>query len=117
MAGGNKKKKTKPTANPARGFATTSLPKANKPVSDPSTDEANASGAATPDTTAPPSVASQSNRPDEEKTEKQRELHELSPEELEAQLEASDLQQFVEQNAAKVRKESARQASRLETDK
>ncbi|RMX95329.1 hypothetical protein D0867_13539 [Hortaea werneckii] len=117
MAGGNKKKKTKPTANPARGFATTSLPKANKPVSDPSTDEANASGAATPDTTAPPSVASQSNRADEQKTEKQRELHELSPEELEAQLEASDLQQFVEQNAAKVRKESARQASRLETDK
>ncbi|KAI7695535.1 hypothetical protein KC322_g10044, partial [Hortaea werneckii] len=117
MAGGNKKKKTKPTANPARGFATTSLPKANKPVSDPSTDEANASGAATPDTTAPPSVASQNNRADEQKTEKQRELHELSPEELEAQLEASDLQQFVEQNAAKVRKESARQASRLETDK
>ncbi|TKA30499.1 hypothetical protein B0A50_02727 [Salinomyces thailandicus] len=117
MAGGNKKKRTKPAANPARGFATTSLPKANKPVVDPKdTDSTNASDRATLDT-APTSVESPDTKGEETKPDPQRELHELSPEELEAQLEASELQQFVEVNAAKVRKETARQVGRLDTDK
>ena len=118
MAGGNKKKKTKAVANPNRGFATTSLPKATKSdVEDlKDVDSTNLSGAATPDT-APISVGSEESKPRDGGAAAERELHELSPEELEAQLEASELQQFVEQNAAKVRKDVTRQVTRSETDK
>lgn len=118
MAGGNKKKKTKPTINPARGFATTSLPKATKPVVENGKDvnSADASGMATPDP-APASVDSARLKPVSAGTKVQPELYELSPEELEASLEASELQLFVEQNAAKVRREANRQSSRLETDR
>jgi ATP-dependent RNA helicase DHX29 len=117
MAGGNKKKKTKPAANPARAVATTSIVSKTKAaavedVKD--SQSSNASGASTPQiaTKEPGNDASKTTG-----TGPSRELHELSPEELEAQLEASELQQFVEQNAAKVRKDSTRQSSRLETDK
>ncbi|KAK5117179.1 hypothetical protein LTR85_008947 [Meristemomyces frigidus] len=117
MAGG-KKKKTKPAANPARGVATTSLPKATKTnvehVKDVNSTEA--SGAATPDTGLI-AVNAEESKTKAAPADGQRELHELSPEELEAQLEASELQLFVEQNAAKVRRDSTRQVSRLETDK
>lgn len=121
MAAGNKKKK-KPAANPARGFATTSV--ASKPKAD-TVSEANAavpSGVATP-TSGKHSGAStigQGNAAVEtaqSSSTADRELHELSPEELEAQLEASELQQFVEKHAAKVKKEAARQVARLQTDK
>lgn len=42
--------------------------------------------------------------------------HELTPEELEAQLERDDLQLFVEQHGPKVVKESSRQVSKITTD-
>ncbi|KAK3109718.1 hypothetical protein LTR53_016724, partial [Teratosphaeriaceae sp. CCFEE 6253] len=115
MAGGAKKKKTKPVANPLRGFATVSVPKASVDVKD-DINSKTASGAATPDT-APTSVASEDGRKPELSGAGQRELHELNPEELEAELETSDLQQFVEQHAARVRKDAARSSSRLEIDK
>ncbi|WPH00311.1 Hypothetical protein R9X50_00313600 [Acrodontium crateriforme] len=119
MAGGNKKKK-KPAANPARGFATTSIQSAKSKLEDLkdvnlSTD---ASRAVTPDT-----IPTSSGTPAEQQKSSngiprsERELHELSPEELEAQLEESELQQLVEQLGSKVRKESFRQVSRLQTDK
>ena len=116
MAGGNKKKK-KPAVNPARGFATTSIAskKPERIEGDSNADSTEPSGISTPakktddiDDGVKPTVT-------RENTE--RELHELSPEELEAQLETSELQQFIERNAAKVRKEASRQVSRLETDK
>lgn len=117
MAGG-KKKKTKPVANPARGVATVSLPKASKlnveHVKD--ANSTDASGSATPDS-LPVTAKAADSKPAATTAEGHRELHELSPEELEAQLEASELQLFVEQNAAKVRKDTIRQVARLETDK
>lgn len=111
-------KKKKPAANPARGFATTSVaskPKPEKAV-DASTD---VSGTATPATpaTVPTSVASEEQQASGPEKTKERELHELSPEELERQLETSELQGLVEAQGPKARKESARQISRLQTDR
>ncbi|KAF2213674.1 hypothetical protein CERZMDRAFT_39467 [Cercospora zeae-maydis SCOH1-5] len=116
MPSGNKKKK-KPAANPARGFATTSV--ASKPKSEDASEANSAvpSGIATPaaQKTAAESMVQQAvSAPVPDAA---RELHELSPEELEAQLEASELQQFVEKHASKVKKEAARQVARLQTDK
>lgn len=111
-------KKKKPAANPARGFATTSVASKPKPEKPEDATSAEPSGVNTPDTkTATPTTAKPNGKTDAPKTSTERDLHELSPEELEAQLEASELQQFIEQYAGKVRKESSRHVSRLQTDK
>lgn len=110
-------KKKKPTANPARGFATTSVASKPKPEKPEEASSVEPSGVNTPDTKATtPAAKETENDATITKTEG-RELHELSPEELEAQLEASELQQFVEQYAGKVRKESSRHITRMQTDK
>nr|POE93609.1 putative helicase c15c4.05 [Quercus suber] len=125
MAGG-KKKKTKPTANIARGFATTSIQSVNKLKSEDTTGTTctETSDASTPQpatgTEAPVAASTSSVSTAESKVREhavQRQLYELSPEELEVQLDISELQQLVEQNAPKVRKESVRQISRLQTDR
>jgi ATP-dependent RNA helicase DHX29 len=111
MAGGKKKKK--PAANPARGFATTSIASKPKPESDepeldptpeqPSTvksaqgDAANAVGLAGPISDHPSKY--------------------LSPEEFEKQLEISELQILVEKHAQKSKRDALRQKTRLETDR
>lgn len=116
MAGGTKKKK-KPAANPARGFATTSV------ASKPKTEDASEATSTDPSNVATPAVAASaakttSSRPTQNgSAAPERELHELNPEELEAQLEASELQQFVEKHGPKVKKETARQVTRLQTDR
>ncbi|KAI0146271.1 helicase associated domain-containing protein [Xylariaceae sp. FL1272] len=116
MAGG-KKKKTKPAANPARGFATTSV------ASKPRVDSEAPSGAQTPtsldlqakkpDAPSASSTATQSTtvapQPEKEK--------ELSPEEFEKQLLESELQLLVEKHAQKVKRDAKRQKDRLETDR
>lgn len=114
MAAG-KKKKTKPVSNPARTVATTSLPSKASINYSKKDSSAEASDVVTPVAADAPVLSEHSNKIELCKT--QFELHELSPEELEAQLEASELQQFVERLAPKVRKESSRIVSRLETDK
>ncbi|KAK0615208.1 P-loop containing nucleoside triphosphate hydrolase protein [Bombardia bombarda] len=114
MAG--KKKAKKPAANPARGFATTSVASV-KPRADPTeaTDDALASkvddAAAPPSKDAPPSTNT-SNAAD--KTAQQKPL---SAEEFERQLEESELQLLVEKYAQKVRRDVQRQKARLETDR
>ncbi|KAL2132760.1 hypothetical protein VTI74DRAFT_3415 [Chaetomium olivicolor] len=119
MAG--KKKTKKPAANPARGFATTSV--ASKPRVDPAEasgdrtpaskgNSSNSEGAAPPKTDAPQTTTSSSNR-----TETAVPAKELSPEEFERQLEESELQLLVEKCAQKVRRDALRQKSRLETDR
>ena len=122
MAG--KKKKTKPAANPARGFATTSI--ASKPKTDKIDSEAHnenserSSLVDIPPTDGPSeclSINKAPNLPGIGNDEASKELHELSPEDFEARMELSDLQNFVEQQAAKVKKESARQVSRLQTER
>lgn len=109
-------KKKKPAANPARGFATTSVASKPKPEKSQEASSIEPSGANTP-ATVPKTSNGDSKTEDKPASKPERELHELSPEELETQLEASELQQFVEQYAGKVRKESARNVSRLQTDK
>ncbi|KAK5115541.1 hypothetical protein LTR62_001200 [Meristemomyces frigidus] len=115
MAGGKKKKK--PAANPARGFATTSVPKASQVEVDDVKDTGNTTGAVAPNAVLSTEVKVADQRKALTTTNGSRELHELSPEELEASLEASEIQQYVERYAGKVRKEVSRQSSRLETEK
>lgn len=114
MAGGKKKKKL--AANPARGFATTSIASKSKPerIADLSNETSETSSIVT----APTSIASEDAQVTAvAKVDQSRELHELSPEELEAQLELSELQSHVEQQGPKARKEATRQVSRLKTDR
>lgn len=113
-------KKKKPAANPARGFATTSQP--SKPKSENVSESTSAvpSGVVTPAAKNKSTPAVSKDTPASAHCETpaaEKELHELSPEELEAQLEASELQQFVEKYGPKVKKETARQVARLQTDK
>lgn len=116
MAG--KKKSKKPAANPARGFATTSLPSKAREVSEdvapakPTNNETNKNNTqaskdapAADGTTAPTETAKAA----PEKA--------LSPEEFERQLEESELQLLVEKYAPKVRRDALRQKTRLETDR
>lgn len=120
MAGGNKKKK-KTVANPARGFATTSV--ASKPrleVVEPVGSQSS-SGVNTPKN-APPAASEatpQASTSAEQRSEREAQAKEavLSPEEFERQLEESELQLFVEKYSQKVKRDAQRQCSRLETDR
>lgn len=112
-------KKKKPAANPARGFATTSV--ASKPKTDKDVDIASASSASRAEPAGEAeAIAVPSNdlqitelRPDEPSTK----THELSPEDLEEQLERNELQLMIEKYGPKVIKESSRQISKVQTDR
>jgi ATP-dependent RNA helicase DHX29 len=115
MAGAKKKKK--PAANPARGFATTSI--ASKPRPEPTAEDAISTttpGGATPSSTkqnAPPSTSTpiageHSAAPPKES---------VTAEEFEKNLEESDLQLFVEKHGQKVKRDAQRQYGRLETER
>lgn len=119
MAG--KKKTKKPAANPARGFATTSV--ASKPRVDTpdSTDEAAGSSndvgtASKTDAGASAATLPQQNANGVSASTKEADKP-LSPEEFERQLEESELQLLVEKYAQKVRRDVQRQKNRLETDR
>jgi ATP-dependent RNA helicase DHX29 len=111
MAG--KKKTKKPTANPARGFATTSI------ASKPRVDAVEASDDAA-ETAAPPSAKdatpASSNKADIT-TQAGGPSKDLTPEEFERQLEESELQLLVEKHAQKAKRDAQRQKARLETDR
>ncbi|KAM0248259.1 hypothetical protein ACHAQJ_009525 [Trichoderma viride] len=118
MAGTKKKKK--PLANPARGFATTSVASKPRleivePVGSPSSSGVNtpknaplAASEATPLSSTPAEQSSEHASAKEAV---------LSPEEFERQLEESELQLFVEKHSQKVKRDAQRQCSRLETDR
>lgn len=112
MAGGKKGKK--PKANPARGYATTSIvSKARVEPTDTAptptkkgaevTTQSNAQPTQTPDDTA--------------KTRATVDKKELTPEEFEAQLEESELQMLVDKHAQKTKRDAQRQKQRLETER
>ncbi|KAI9661250.1 MAG: hypothetical protein M1821_009577 [Bathelium mastoideum] len=112
-----KKKKTKPTANPSRGFATTSIPSRTKPeenADDVASDSQSKSKDA-PITSKVPNVPDGNER--KSTKDESQDLHQLSPEELEQQLERSELQLLVDKNASKIRQTSSRAATKLITDK
>ena len=109
MAG---KKKKKPAANPARGFATTSIaskPKEGLPeiVPEPTTsteDNATIKAQVIEQVAAISSSTVSDDKP-------------LTAEEFEKQLEESELQVLVEKHAQKSKRDAARQKTRLETDR
>ncbi|KAH9864527.1 hypothetical protein J1614_010462 [Plenodomus biglobosus] len=110
-------KKKKPAGNPARGFATTSIPskpKLEKLAADTASIEA-ATAQTVPQDGAPPAVAP-ANESASPVAASQLELIQ-TPEELEAQLERDELQLLVEKHAPKVRREANRHATRLQTDR
>lgn len=113
MAAGNKKKK-KPAANPARGYATVSAASKNVVKDEKEAASTDGSGAVTPATASTPGNA-ESDRVENASSGSR--LNELSPEELEAHLETSELQAFVEKHGPKVKKESSRHAQRLRTER
>lgn len=111
MAGGKKKKK--PAANPARGFATTSI--ASKPKSE-AIDVEPASPAEPLATLQTQSEGSaQIDAPGDGVSHAP--PKNISPEEFEKQLESSELQVLVEKHAQKSKRDALRQKTRLETDR
>lgn len=111
---GNKKKKTKPAANPARGYATTST--ISKTRIEPSESDLIPSKKTAE---AAKSIASATQACDDAQkastvVEKKREL---TAEEFEAQLEEEELQLWVNKHAQKMRRDAQRQKQRLETDR
>lgn len=116
MAGGAKKKK-KPAANPARGFATTSVASKPRPeVTESESKPTVAKGQNAPpsaEKNAPPSSTTPGNATAKSTTQEAT----LSPEEFEKHLEESELQILVEKHAIKTKKDALRQRNRLDTDR
>lgn len=122
MAGPKKKKK--PAANPARGFATTSV--ASKPrveqaelEDSASTASVSKTGAATPlaSAQAPSGSAAGPGQAGAQASTAPGQNPELTPEEFERQLEVAELQILVEKHGPKVKRDAQRQKARLETDR
>jgi len=113
------KRKKKLAANPARGFATSSLPSKNVEVAEPINHENETKPSSVPDGTEDQLNDNVDlNREDSgfTATIAQKELQHVSPEELERQLEHDELQLFVENNSPKVIKDSQRQSKNLAID-
>ncbi|KAL6239206.1 hypothetical protein BDW75DRAFT_199177 [Aspergillus navahoensis] len=109
----NSKKKKKPAANPARGFATVSVPSKVKPTETPepasTADSKSVSESDRPTPAEPTQTAPSSNEASY--------LQNYTPEELERHLEDAELQILVEKYAAKCKSDAARQAGKLETER
>jgi ATP-dependent RNA helicase DHX29 len=109
------KKKKKPASNPERGFATSSVASKSKRelVDDEQAERkhlvvAKGDGAASDTGTGPGKPT--------EPTPGTTDLRNMTPEELEEELERNDLQLFVETHGPKVCREAQRQISRIQTD-
>ncbi|KAI1336536.1 hypothetical protein F5Y15DRAFT_202018 [Xylariaceae sp. FL0016] len=116
---GAKKKKTKPAANPARGFATTSVvskPRVDNPTPEPR-DAPTHSSVAANSGTVPDDPTNISTDLKDTSRQHARDKQEMSPEEFEQQLEESELQLLVEKHAAKVKRDAQRQKTRLDSDR
>lgn len=119
----NNKKKKKPAANPARGFATTSIPSKPKPESTTSTPPtaATTTPAESKTTSAPPetdqATPAEGAQPSETQTKDTQSLQQYTPEQLEKHLEDAELQLLVEKHASKCRSDAARHVTKLETER
>ncbi|PYH40126.1 putative ATP dependent RNA helicase [Aspergillus saccharolyticus JOP 1030-1] len=111
----NNRKKKKPASNPARGFATVSIPSKPKSI-EPSL----------PNSTVDSKSVSESDRPTPAETQqpttssdkdKAPSLQNYTPEELEKHLEEAELQLLVEKYALKCRNDAGRQVAKLETER
>ena len=110
MAGGKKKKK--PAANPARGFATTSIASKKPEPVEPETEPPTPSKQSSESHEAGSAIITEPTKTDSASASKT-----LSPEEFERQLETSELQVLVEKHASKSKRDAQRQKTRLETDR
>lgn len=110
------KKKRKPASNPARGFATIST--ASKPKHPEAKELEGGLHPGFPDATVL-STTAEDGMPtkDAPSREPEKALYELTPEELESQLEDSGLQILVESHGEKTKKSVSRQVSKLQTEK
>ncbi|KAM5449589.1 putative RNA helicase [Microsporum audouinii] len=110
------KKKKKAASNPARGFATVSVPSKVKPQS--STEPAEPESAAGSDVLSdkPPAEASQDADAAQAASHKP-ELHELTPDELERYLEEAELQAIVDKHGIKCKGDAARYSIKLAAEK
>lgn len=112
----NNKKKKKAVSNPARGFATVSVPSKPKPeTSEPPSSTATESKSTPqnePQPPAPEVLSTGAGAPQADPS-----LQNLSPEELEKHLEEAELQILVDKFAAKCRSDATRQASKLDTER
>lgn len=111
-------KKKKATNNPARGYATTSVASKTRAEAEP--ENRGQSSISVPhdtlkktlDTDSAASVSSEQNASEPSVSVQQ----ELTPEQLEQQLERDELQLLVERHAAKIRRDASRQVSRAQTE-
>lgn len=109
------KKKKKPVANPARGFATTSLPSKPK-ILDSATPPAQAPEHADKQTDSGPAnndVSADSTKMLSYKVSRGKELGEMTADELEEYFEHERLHLLVEQNSVRVKADAARAVSKL----
>ena len=109
------KKKKKSAANPERGFATSSVASKSKrePVEDEETEKKHAS-VTQEDGVASDSGIGQPSKPTDSTL--STDLRNLTPEELEEQLERNDLQLFVETHGPKIAREAQRQMGRIQRE-
>ncbi|KAL8703327.1 MAG: hypothetical protein Q9201_003491 [Fulgogasparrea decipioides] len=104
-----KKKTKKGASNPARGFATTSVASKSKNVVEDLTESTTPSPA--------PDIDNRLQKENDGHLSGEQDLHELAPEELEKRLEESDLDLFLEKHGEKMRRDVARQVTKLQTEK
>ena len=104
------RKKKKPASNPARGVATISTVSKSKVLDNALPVDESKEG-------IEPSQIEELPRKPIESQEREKELHELSPDELERQLVESELQLLVEKHGEKCKKYASRHASRLRTER
>ena len=110
------KKKKKPASNPARGFATIST--ASKSKNDGAKELQGGARLDTEDDDTLSTVAENRVRTENSVTkEREKPLDELTPEELESQLEESGLQILVENHGEKMKKVISRQVLRIQSEK
>ncbi|PYH95397.1 ATP dependent RNA helicase [Aspergillus ellipticus CBS 707.79] len=111
----NNRKKKKPTSNPARGFATVSVPSKPKPESSAPVSTAESKSVSETERPTPVDGAQPTVEPTQEAPSSS--LQNYTPEELEKHLEEAELQLLVEKNASKCRSDAARQVTKLETER
>lgn len=113
------KKKRKPAANPARGFATTSLPSKAKVLEakEHVADESEASETGPDRNPAVASYAGIAASKNGEHSGQAGDISKMSAEELEAHLENSELEAMVDKHAARCLADARRQVARLENER
>ncbi|KIV85532.1 hypothetical protein PV11_01217 [Exophiala sideris] len=112
------KKKKKAASNPARGFATTSLPSKVKPVEEQDeTQSETQTAVSAQDIPTASQISDSKNATSVQDSGKHTNISDMSPEELENHLETSELETMVDRYAARSLADASRQVTRLETER